>query len=717
VNKQQHAFDPSSQLIVSDSARRSAIANYPLESRQLFYYLIHISEHYSVLSVAKDYVDQALAVSRIQHHEDLIQNIDIEALQFTPQQSINLNLFLTDSKQVKALLVQFAPIILTSPCWLQSIAQTAFSDKDIAVDLFALYLSWQTPQADSFLPLHDYQSLLLTYGCELPAISTWTFSQQNNINEVMFDLGTLQLALGQLPRVYLPEILGFTWACFQGFDYAGSLASTQLKSAHLDIAKFLIKQQQLAAAHMPLLKRIIKRYLQTFSQQEQPLWQRIQHGYWLYRYHIDHCLQQQKQSAKSPQQALIELLQRVAPLAAGHHGRIELKGKNVDDWFSQKPFAGEEFLAALRASDYVDKQHPEQSRLLTLFDFSGPMFGVLKTQERQLLKDWLINPGEEQFTADFSTQKVALSAPVSEPSSPPINFAGLCNRELYYYLANADLYPEVYVTAQYRIQKLLAKIRWLVRLPFNNYQHQRLEAYIQNHYQREMAAYKPLQAQPKLSRKTYVWGIEQLAPTILTDGCWLQGVGQLQFYTNRKVGANLFSIYSDELGAGKRVRNHPNIYRQLLQSLDIILPPTHSREFIEHPGFIAGVFDLPVYLMSIGHFPGEFLPEMLGVNLAIELSGLGRVYMTLADELKYWGIDSSIVNIHISIDNAATGHTVLAKNAIQLHLDGILANHGVKVMNKHWRRIYIGYCSLRWASMRFKYSLGLKYLQKRSELK
>jgi hypothetical protein len=151
--------------------------------------------------------------------------------------------------------------------------------------------------------------------------------------------------------------------------------------------------------------------------------------------------------------------------------------------------------------------------------------------------------------------------------------------------------------------------------------------------------------------------------------------------------------------------------------LDIILPPTHSREFVEHPGFIAGAFDLPVYLMSIGHFPGEFLPEMLGVNLAIELSGLGRVYMTLADELKYWGIDSSIVNIHISIDNAATGHTVLAKNAIQLHLDGVLANHGVKVMNKHWRRIYIGYCSLRWASMRFKYSLGLKYLQKGSELK
>ena len=165
-----------------------------------------------------------------------------------------------------------------------------------------------------------------------------------------------------------------------------------------------------------------------------------------------------------------------------------------------------------------------------------------------------------------------------------------------------------------------------------------------------------------------------MAPTVLTDGCWLQGASQLQFYSNRKVGAYLFSTYSDEVGAGKRQQNHPYIYRQLLQSLDIVLPPTHSREFVEHAGFVAGAFDIPVYLMAIGRFPSHFLPETLGVNLAIELSGLGKMYMTLVDELAYWGIDPAIVKVHISIDNAATGHTALATDAIKLHLD----NHTFK---------------------------------------
>lgn len=298
-----------------------------------------------------------------------------------------------------------------------------------------------------------------------------------------------------------------------------------------------------------------------------------------------------------------------------------------------------------------------------------------------------------------------------------INFARLSNRQLYFYLVNADLYPEVFVTARDRVQRLLAKTRWLTRLPFKHYQHPLFDELVDNHYQQEMGAYNPFKAPPKLSRKTYVWGIEQLAPTVLTDGCWLQGASQLQFYSNRKVGAYLFSTYSDEVGAGKRDQSHPYIYRQLLQSLDIALPPTHSQEFVEHLGFIDSAFDLPNYLLAIGRFPGQFLPEILGLNLAIELSGLGKLYMTLADELDYWGIDPAIVNIHISIDNAVTGHTALATRAIQLYLDGILASQGTKGMNKHWRRIYTGYCSLRWASARFKYSLVLKYLQKRSALK
>ena len=721
MNNIQQVLDPSCKLIISESAISSAQAKYPLDSRQLFYYLTHISEHYEVLPIARDFVEQALTLSTEQSKVVIVKNFDIEVLQVKCEQLQRIDLTLTEPDDVKTLLEQFAPVMLTTPSWLQNISQTATSDDPIIVDLFAVYLRLvQSHSGDMFCD-HNYKALLLSYDCDLPGVSTWAFAQQLDINNVMFEFGTLQLALGQLTRLYFPEIIGFTLACCQAIENADALVSLQLSSGQQSFGKLLTVQQQLAATQTPIIKQIIQRYLGVFAQQEPALWHRIQRGHWLYRHHLHLCLetlQKQLQTPDNPQQVLIKLLQRIAPKAAGHHGKIELNGKNLDAWFSQEPFASEKFLSSLLNSSYVDKDNPEQSQLLKLFDFSGPMFGVFNNRDKQTIKDWIAYSVGDNAAADIPTPQAkyeVLSVPkiAALPASVPINFTRLSNREFFYYLINADLYPEVYASARARVQSILTKTRWLSRMPFKQYQHQRFDDYVQNHYQTEMAAYKPFQAPPKLSRSTYEWGIEQLAPTILTDGCWLQGAGQLQYFSHYKIGEYLFSIYSDEVGAGDRQRNHPYIYQQLLQSLDIDLPLTHSQEFVRHSGFVASAFDIPVYLMAIGHFPSQFLPELLGVNLAIELSGLGRLYLSLADELDYWGIDPAIVNIHTSIDNVATGHTALATDAIQLYLDGILASQGIEVMNKHWRRIYTGYCSLRIASTRFKYSMVYKYLQKR----
>lgn len=137
----------------------------------------------------------------------------------------------------------------------------------------------------------------------------------------------------------------------------------------------------------------------------------------------------------------------------------------------------------------------------------------------------------------------------------------------------------------------------------------------------------------------------------------------------------------------------------------------YSEKFVEHRGFINSAFDLPVYMLSISCYSVEFLPELLGLNMAIELSGLGKGYMGLVDEWKYWGIDPTIANIHISIDNYASGHTFLAKKAIQLYMDDILQRTGDLVLvDKHWRRIYSGYVSLQFAGRRFKLGLPIMYL-------
>jgi hypothetical protein len=116
-------------------------------------------------------------------------------------------------------------------------------------------------------------------------------------------------------------------------------------------------------------------------------------------------------------------------------------------------------------------------------------------------------------------------------------------------------------------------------------------------------------------------------------------------------------------------------------------------------------------MMGLSHFSLEFLPELLGLNMAIELSGLGKSYMRLVDEWTYWGIDPAIASIHISIDNVASGHTFLAQKAIQLYMDDVMQRTGdPMILDQQWRRIYTGYASLRFVGWRFKLSLPINFL-------
>ena len=134
-----------------------------------------------------------------------------------------------------------------------------------------------------------------------------------------------------------------------------------------------------------------------------------------------------------------------------------------------------------------------------------------------------------------------------------------------------------------------------------------------------------------------------------------------------------------------------------------------TRAFAHHPDFLDTAFDIPNFLLAISHFPKTFLPEIIGLNLAIELGGLGAVYQRLVDELEFWKIDSQIIRLHISIDNLASGHSAIATEVIMLYLDGVLSQHGEEAMQDHWKRIRTGYNALGFVTRRFKLAILWQY--------
>ncbi|MBS3953493.1 MAG: iron-containing redox enzyme family protein [Methylomicrobium sp.] len=686
-----------------------------IDSRDLFHALITIGSHYDWLPDSKQFLVTQLHRVEKQYASYLLpwmggdsftewtagQASEIASAQMTP---------ISDRAGYRLALMHAAPVMLTEPCWLKSISQVASCQTELAAGLTNIYLSLQgTGTAEQrFEKL--YQSLLLNQSVALPALYSSSFSQNPEIPVEAFSLASLQLAFSLFPRTFLPEILGFSLAYCQRMT--GMEIQVAAFSAEQGGHYFSNRRNRLQMQVNPLLNCIVD-YLDLLTghdEQQMRAWRRIQCGYFLYidsAEKLSKASQLQRLATSSVQDALKALLSRKAIAAQGHHGRIQLGGKPLDQWFAESPFDADGFLNAVKASRYFNVEEPGTSELLKLFSFEGPMFGVMTADETAVLKACLMDeplgvvPVRQELAGVEKRMVRNQTLNVSRP---------LTKRELFYRLVNIEQYPDSLPIAKQKARQVVNSAgRWHKPI-LNSYSQAAFDSWFESFYRQEMSAYRPLTRKPRLSREAYVFGIEQFAPAILTDGCWLQQSGQLDFLPFKSIGEKLQLIFYDEIGAGIRQQNHPYIYDRLLKSLDIHLPPVQSKTFSEHPGFIDSAFDLPVFMMSIGFFPAEFLPELLGLNLAIELSGLGKTYLRLADELQFWGIDPAIVKLHVTIDNTDTGHAAIAKEAIHAYLDDIGAGSDQQTQQNHWRRISAGYASLNTATRWFKWALVIRYL-------
>lgn len=199
------------------------------------------------------------------------------------------------------------------------------------------------------------------------------------------------------------------------------------------------------------------------------------------------------------------------------------------------------------------------------------------------------------------------------------------------------------------------------------------------------------------------------------DGGWLSGVldvasgraaglpeseekasGALE----RSVGKMAWQVISEEFGDGDLTKNHVYVYERLLESLAMGGIDAAGRAI---PGFVQGFDGLPedqgaprcweaaIAQQCIGLLASsrEFFPEAIGFNMAYE--ALPYHLLVTSRELRELGIDDYYFALHVTIDNADSGHAAIARVAVERYLEGIRKRDGQEAMEMMWRRVQAGY--------------------------
>lgn len=144
--------------------------------------------------------------------------------------------------------------------------------------------------------------------------------------------------------------------------------------------------------------------------------------------------------------------------------------------------------------------------------------------------------------------------------------------------------------------------------------------------------------------------LKSVAPTKMVDGSWLYG---LVHHWNDGRFASLIRIYLEELGTGMPDKNHVVLYKKLLAAHGC-----DRWDNLSDSHFVQGSIQL-----ALAQHAQHFLPELIGFNLGYEQLPLHLLIS--AYELNELGIDPYYFTLHVTVDNADTGHARTALNGLR----------------------------------------------------
>ena len=211
-------------------------------------------------------------------------------------------------------------------------------------------------------------------------------------------------------------------------------------------------------------------------------------------------------------------------------------------------------------------------------------------------------------------------------------------------------------------------------------------------YAADLAKVEAYRQHPELdpryvSRDKLVQWLIQWAPFSFFDGGWLRNIhrgGPID-----RVHAHLFSILMDETGDGDVLKNHCNIYQDLMHRLDADMPDFRSADFPKW-NFVPRAFRVTAFEMAVGQFPDTFFPELLGMTVQLEWTI--NLYRNNSLAMEHHGIDSFYFSLHVGIDNPVNGHGHLAKQAVLEQMESLrLQGLSEEALQAYWQRIWSGY--------------------------
>jgi hypothetical protein len=270
-----------------------------------------------------------------------------------------------------------------------------------------------------------------------------------------------------------------------------------------------------------------------------------------------------------------------------------------------------------------------------------------------------------QSTTQATTRRQAVLPPYALEPSRNLYFSLLEQKPTAEALSRAGKYLEDQLSAASQLES---------DLPINPHE---LEEWVMQSTERVGREYRAYLSARKsgaprryFSSKSHaLYFLRGVAPTKLVDGAWLYGI--LQRWDDARFAAPI-QIYLEELGEGLPDKNHVVLYKKLLTSNDC-----DDWDRLSDDHYVQGAIQL-----ALAHRAEHFLPEIIGFNLGYEQLPLHLLISSY--ELNELGIDPYYFTLHVTVDNAGTGH---AKKALQALHDAM----PLEDRETFYRRVTNGY--------------------------